>query len=286
MVNNIDEDRVYIIAITFVNFSMRLQPAISFVESTYSMLAFLAVIGIIASCFTLKGIALVITIIALLCVIAALFFLKLKMINFYLERCKYPYEFLAVLDQLKLLEDIKINWSPDGARNSNHLTKQFLDDNNLVTEIGKRKLNFPAMALSLIACLGCMIYLGYQDHFQGKSTVIAILTIFLGVNIYLLARGRKWSNDEEPLLIFNEKEISYEGNKIGWDRVDAWKVKDVGGDSQRYIIIKYNDASNVSQELTLPLHQLNVERIDCLLLLTHFKSKYGTVDKGETMAAN
>ena len=263
---------------------MRLKIAVSFVESTYGIIGFLALVSFIGSFFFLKGTILVITLVASLGVLVAIFFLKTKLINYYLKRCKYPHEFLSVLDQLELLEDLQINWSNDGVRNSNHLTNQFLEDNSLVTEIGKRKLSFPFI---IFMCFGSAIglaYFGNMDPFPGKAALIAILITCLAFGLYLAARGRKRSNDNEPILIFNEKALLFENENMEWNRIDSWRVKDGWGDSERYIIISYKDANNSGQELKIPLHNLNIDRIDCLLLLTHFKTKYGNDSPNQTIS--
>lgn len=262
---------------------MRLKFAISFVESTYSIIGFLALAGIIGSFFVLKGTTLVITIIALLAVLVAIFFLKLKLINFYLKRCKYPYEFLSVLDQLKLMEDLQITWSPDGAGNSNHLTKEFLDDNNLVTEIGKVKSNSFVLITLPFASLAALGYVGYMDAFPQKSVLMVLLALSLIFGFYVLARARNRSYDRQPVLIFNEKALVFEDRKIAWNQIDSWKVKDGRGESERYILIYFNEAGNALQEIKVPLHELNIDRIDCLLLLTHFKSKYGSGENSAEM---
>ena len=261
---------------------MRLKFAISFVESTYQIISLFALVGIVASFFVLKGAVLIITIIAVLIVFTLIFFLKLKMINFYLNRCKYPYEFLSVLEQLELMDDLEISWSREGARNSNHLTKQFLDDNNLVTEIGKRKIDSPFIIFMCFASVVAFVYFGYKDPFPGKSLLMVILIIWMALSFYFLARMNRRSNDTDPILIFNEKALFYEDQKIAWNKIDSWKVKDGPGESERYIVINYNDIRNVKEYIKVPLHNLNIDRIDALLLLTHFKTKYENADNRET----
>jgi hypothetical protein len=257
-----------------INTIMRLKIAISFIESTYQVLGFLALVCIAGSFFWLKGTALALTIIISLGVLIAVFFLKVKLINIYLRRCKYPNEFLSVLDQLKLMDDIQINWSNDGVRNSNDLTDQFLKDNNLATEIGKKKASIPFAITMVIFSTGGLVYFSQKDLNGGKELLMGLLTVSLLMSFYLLARGRKQQNDNEPILIFNRQGFFFDDIKIQWDKIRFWKYKDGHNDSKGYIVINYESANNSNEELNANLDDLNIDRIDFLLLLTHFKAKY------------
>jgi len=259
-----------------INTIMRLKIAISFIESTYQVLGFLALVCIAGSFFWLKGTALALTIIISLSVLIAIFFLKVKLINIYLKQCKYPNEFLSVLDQLKLMDDIQINWNNDGARNSSHLTVQFLEDNNLATEIGKRKTSIPFALTMVFFSVGALVYFGQKDLKEGKELLMGLLIVSLLMSFYLLARGRKQQNDNEPILIFNEKGFFLDDNKIQWDKIRFWEYKDGHNEGKGYVIINYESSNNNHEELKADLDNLNIDRIDFLLLLTHFKTKYGS----------
>jgi hypothetical protein len=139
----------------------------------------------------LKGTALALTIIISLSVLIAIFFLKVKLINIYLKRCKYPNEFLSVLDQLKLMDDIQINWNNDGARNSSHLTAQFLEDNNLATEIGKRKTSIPFALTMVFFSVGALVYFGQKGFKRGQGTVDGPLNSFTAHVVLFIGKGQK-----------------------------------------------------------------------------------------------
>jgi len=255
---------------------MRIKFVVSFIESTYSTLGFIAVVGIFGSFFFLKGIALIVTIISLLAVLTTIFFLKVRMINFYLKRCQYPNEFLSVLEQLDLMEDLDINWSKDGARNSDHLTEQFLTDNKLPTEIGKKKISVPFAIIMCIISVGLLVYFNQDNSIKNKPVAMLPALAVLAMSIYLFIRGKKQQNDNEPIVIFGDKAFLLEENKLPWEKINFWEYKKGENDSKGYVLISYQDANNMLQELKADLDLLNIDRIDFLLLMAHFKTRYGS----------
>jgi hypothetical protein len=253
---------------------MRIKFVVSFIESTYSILGFIAVVGIFASFFFVEGVALAITIISLLAVLVIIFFLKVRMINFYLKRCLYPNEFLSVLEHLDLMEDLEINWSNDGARNSSLLTQQFLDDNKLSTEIVKKKISIPYAIFMCIMSFGLIIYFSQDNSIKHQPIVMLAPVGLLAMSIFLLIRGKKQQNDNEPVLIFDDKAFMLGEDKITWEKINFWKYKQGSRDSKGYVLISFQDTNNNLQELKADLDLLNIDRIDFLLLMSHFKTKY------------
>jgi len=256
---------------------MRIKFIISFIESTYRIFGLIAVVGIFASFFFVEGVALAITIISFLAVLVIIFFLKVRMINFYLKRCRYPNEFLSVLEHLDLMEDLEINWSNEGARNSNLFTQQFLDDNKLPTEIGKKKISVPYAIFMCFTSIVLFIYFTQDNSIKNKNVVMLAPLALLGMSIFLLIRGKKQQNDNEPILIFGDKALMLDENKLPWEKINFWQYKEGNkDDSKGYVLISYQDANNVLKELKADLDMLNIDRIDFLLLMSHFKAKYGS----------
>jgi len=258
---------------------MKLKTAIHIIETSYGSFGFIALIGIGISFFTLKGGTLIITIALLLTLIIVAFFIKLNLINIYLKKCKYPFEFLSVLEQLELTKDIQINWSEDlinGPQRSQLLTQQFLDDNNLATEIGAKKINLPfALIMIGIAVIG-LIYFSQNISFKGKPIIFISLTILLISSIYLRVKEKKQLNDNEPILLFKDKGLLLNDTLYRWEKIKSWTHKNRGASehSEGEIIIIYESQNNESEKIKADLNKINIDRIDFMLLLTHFKAKY------------
>jgi len=232
-------------------------------------------VSIVGSFFFLKGAAIVWTIVISLGVLVAIFFLKVKLINIYLKQCKYPNEFLSVLGHLKLMDDIEINWSIEGASNSNYLTNQFLEDNNLATEIGKKKASIPVAITMIFISLGLLGYVSQTD-WNGKSLLMGLIIVTTIFWFYMLAKGQRQKNDHEPILIFSKKGFLLNEMNIKWDKIKTWEYKAGNSESKGFMIIYYQNLNNVDEELKVQLDDLNIDRIDFLLLMTHFKTKYGS----------
>jgi hypothetical protein len=231
-----------------------------------------------ASFFIFKDETLVLAITAGLALIIAGFFIKLNLINLYLKKCKYPYEFLSVLGQLELTKDLHINWSEDlinGPDKSRMMTSQFLEDNNLKTGIGEKKINLPfSLAFTILSVLG-LLYFSQQYSFQSKPVVFVSL-ILLGItNFFLWTKGRKQQNDIEPILIFSERGLIFNNQLYEWDKIKEWTVKGLGKNNKGEMRITFIDLANHDSKVIVDLNHLNIDRIDFMLLLTHYKARYG-----------
>lgn len=256
---------------------MRLKTAIYIIETSYGGLGLIALFGIGASFFILKGDTLVFTIILLLALLIVSFFVKLKLINLYLKRCKYPYEFLSVLEHLELTKDIQINWSEDlinGPQKSQLLTQQFLDDNNLVTEIGVKKIRVPFALIMIGISIVGLIYFSKQFSFQDKPIIFISSILLLITSIYLWAKGKKQQNDNEPILFFKDKGLLLNDTLYHWDKIKDWKHKGASENSSGEMVIIYKSVDDGDVKIKADLNKINIDRIDFMLLLTHFKAKY------------
>jgi hypothetical protein len=259
---------------------MRLTTIIKFIESSYGSLAFISLFGFGASFFLLKGEMLILTIILFLALMIVAFFVKLNLINLYLKKGKYSYEFLSVLEQLDLTRDIQINWGEDlmyGPNKSELLTKEFLEDNNLITEIGAKKINITftsIMSFILIALpiIG-IVYFNKKFTFQERPSIFILLGILLISSLYSLTKNKKRQNSEEVILAFKEKGLLLNGNLYNWISIKEWKHKVGSEHSSGEMQITHGSFEN--EKIKANLDEIDIDRIDFMLLLTHFKAKYG-----------
>lgn len=123
---------------------MKLKTAIYIVNSVTGFFIISGCLGIVLCIMTLRQVALVIGILVVAGLFIAARFFKIRLINYYLKTCKYPFEFLSVLEQLGLTRDLQINWSDhntSGIDKSPSDTEKFLADNTLITDIGKSAQN-------------------------------------------------------------------------------------------------------------------------------------------------
>ena len=256
---------------------MRLKIAISIVETSYLTLVSIALFGIVISFFSLKNEKLVVAIVLLLILFIAALFIKIKLINLYLKNGKYPFEFISVLERLGLTSDLQINWSEDlinGPKKDTLVTNEFLGDNNLATDFGVKKVNLPIAIIFLGVSVVGFIYFYQRYTFKNSPVLLGGFLLFIFVGIYSLIKRRESKNDNEPVLRFQEKGVLLNENLYGWDKIITWKYKEGGKGSVGKIITSYYGIDK-EEEIIIDLDAIRIDRIDCMLLLTHFKAKYG-----------
>jgi hypothetical protein len=261
-------------------YKMKLKTAITIIESSYITLAVTAMLGIAASFFLVKREYLIFTIVSLCALMIIAFLLKLNLIKLYLKKCKYPYEFLSVLEQLKLTNDIQINWGDliNGPEKSQLYTQQFLEDNNLSTEIGERKKNSIPLALMLIgSSLIGLIYLSQKVSLKDKPVIFISLGIFLISGIYLWSKSKKIENSDSPVLLFTSKGLTLDGITYHWDKIKTWVYEKGGENSKGQMGISYENAGGGYSLVYVDLDLVNIDKLDLMLLLTHFKAKYNVL---------
>jgi hypothetical protein len=207
--------------------------------------------------------------------ILAFFFRKL-IVNIYLKKSLYPGVFYSVLDKLGLTQKLDIYLSDEllsEIYKPHYSTDQFLKDNNLSAEIGSKKIQLPSIILLLIG-FGGLFYFGQKFRFQDNplALVMSIVTILIG--IYLLTQSKKQKHDE-PIAFFKSDVLELPNHKFSWKDIYDWNYQPGGKGSSEKIILNYYDSVQNTNEAVIKLSDFNIGKIDFLILLTHFKGKYG-----------
>lgn len=261
-----------------LSYSMRLKKIVQIIE--YSNMALLIGLFIVVFALVSKandGKFLVFEMLFAIPFILTFFFRKL-LINIYLKKTLYPGIFYSVLDKMGLTQNLDIELSEDLLNEiykPNYSTTQFLNDNNLKTEIGSKKIRLPFIGLSIgLAVLG-IYYFSQKFKFQDNPLAFLIPLLFIGTNIYLWAKGKKQQSDNEPIAFFKENGLELPNFKLDWKDIYDWNYQAGGKNESDKIIINYYDTDKNIQEAIANLSDINIDKIDFLLLITHFKGKYG-----------
>src|SRR5690606_27368509 len=120
-----------------------------------------------------------------------------------------------------------------------------------------------------------VLYLKQQFSFRDKPLLFVFVIIFGITNLYMYAKGKKHQNDIDPLLQFTEKGLIFKNNLYKWSGVIDWVVNGQNKNNDGYIKITYTDGHNNIGKVVADLNTLDIDHIDFMLLLTHFKAKYG-----------
>jgi hypothetical protein len=206
------------------------------------------------------------------------FFFRKFIINIYLKKSLYPGAFYSVLDKLGLTRNLEISLTDDLLNEMykpNYSTNKFLNDNNLKTEIGIKKIQLPFIVVSIGLGFVGLYYFGQKLKFEDKPIVFIMLLFFIAMNSYLWTKGKKQQNDTGPIAFFKDSSLELPNIELNWKNIYDWSYRAGGKNESSNIIINYYDADKNIQETVADLSQINIDKIDFLLLMTHFKGKYG-----------
>jgi hypothetical protein len=255
---------------------LRLKTAIQLIVYSNRLLIGGLILGAVAAFRHSEGVILFLEI-SFIAILGLAYFFRMVLINRYLKSCKYPAVFLGVLSRFNLSQDFDINWSDQAAAENfrpPYSTDEFLGDNKLSAEIGEKQTDIPFyMPFIFLAAGG---YALYQK--SSYSTSIAVICAVVFVLAMVL---KKQKNKPDPFSIINVRlRFTKEGlalpeGVIDWKDIFTWTLAPGSHDDPGGIVIEYYGAQREISTKSLYLPELGADKIDLLILLEHFKAKYG-----------
>lgn len=206
------------------------------------------------------------------------FLLRMVLINSFLKKSKYPGVFYSVLDKMHLTENLEITLTDDLLNEiykPSYTTQEFLEENNLKTEIGRSKLHFPIILLILAGSVFGLMYLGKTINIQDEPFSFILVIGLVIINIFFFFKEKKHQNDKHPIVRFEKTGLFVQDFLITWDTIFDWEYYQGGKDSNSLITIHYYNQNKMPAEYIMHIGELNSEKLEILILLTHFKAKYG-----------
>jgi len=206
------------------------------------------------------------------------FFFRKLVINRFLKSSKYPGVFYSVLDKMHLTENLEITLTDDLLNEiykPSYTTQEFLEENNLKTKIGRSKLHFPLILLVLAGSVFGLVYLGKTINIQEKPFSFISLLGLVILNIFFFFKEKKHQNDKEPLVRFEKTGLFVHDFQITWDTIYDWEYYQGSKDSNSRMTIHYYNQDKLPTEYIIHIGELNTDKLELLMLLTHFKAKYG-----------
>jgi len=206
------------------------------------------------------------------------FLFRKIMVAYYFKRTPYPGVFYSVLDKLGFMNALDINLTDEllsEMYNPAYSTEQFLKDNDLSAEIGKRKFDFPGTALIIILGIVGFVYFERQNDLKNKNLLLISCLAMILVGTYFWIKAKRDHSANEPIVRFTDSGLIITQTKIAWKDIYDWNYLPEGKHEPSYVIINYYDSSGSTSEERIALSELNSSRIEFYLLLTHFKAKYG-----------
>lgn len=210
-----------------------------------------------------------------------IFIFNKAFINLYLKKAKYPGVFYAVLEKLKLLKNIEPDITEEMLNEiykPSYPTREFIADNKLNTVIRQKiSKKEPLILASLGACLVYYLYYSKRLGFHNKTQVILIILAFVILPFYTWIKSRKIADDDLQEIQFTPADLIFPDIKISWPKIYDWEYKEGGRGGIQEITINYYDENNNTTEFKYLLQGFNIDKIDFLMLMCHFKGKYGPV---------
>jgi hypothetical protein len=257
---------------------MRLKRAIQIVEYTNLSLIVVLVAGVIF--FVVKSpdgkLIFLEMLIAIPFILAFLF--KKVLIKRFLRKSQYPGVFYSVLDKMRLTKDIDFDLPEtllDEVYKPPYSTERFVADNKLVTEIGPKRPEKVFNVMCLTLGTAWLIYSVQRFRFQDKPFLFAGSLFLIGLPIYLWSKTRTEPPAEgKPLVRFRSEGLYVNELRLNWKNIYDWNCV-AGKDGVQQVVINFYDEDRNIQETIANLPAINSDKIDFLILLTHFKGKYG-----------
>lgn len=206
------------------------------------------------------------------------FFLRKLLVKLYIRKIHYPGVFYSVLDKLGLIKNLEIYLSDELLNDMYkpmYSTNQFLRDNNLKSEIGTNKIKTPFLVIVFGVVIIVFYFLGERFKLNDNPIFEVAYFLFIAMNIYFWIKGKRQQNDDDPILFFKESGLGLPNFNLIWNDIYDWRYQQGGKSESPKIFIYYYNADKIQHELMVDLSNYNIDKIDFLLLLTHFKGKYG-----------
>jgi hypothetical protein len=206
------------------------------------------------------------------------FFLRKVIINTYLRKTKYPGVFYSVMDKIGLTRNLDIFLSDellDEIYKPGYTTNEFLNDNNLVTDIGPKKTTLSYPGILVLLGTGILVFAQLRAEPGNRTTLFIAGIGQVVIGIFLWTKIKKHVNDPHPVVKFEENGLYLDNRLISWRNIYDWNYQPGGDNDGAYVIINYYDEDRNIHETIVRLNTMDTDKIDFLLLLIHYKGKFG-----------
>jgi hypothetical protein len=254
---------------------MKTKTAIRIIDNLNTAGVFGLILLFLSFLVKLKGINVNIPLIIVSCLFISCFFIKNILINVFLKKVHYPGIVYTVLNKLndtamanieltdELLNDV---YKPD------YNKEQFLLDNNLRTDIGRSKFEFPITVFAFVFSVGLFVFVSSTTVFTEKPLYYLWCLILMIANTYYFFYEKKTYNDKTPIICFEDKGIHLQDQFLEWINIDDWKFVSNGKYSSAKVVLSYLDSYQQLNQTTITPEELNAGYIDILMLLAFYKA--------------
>jgi len=214
--------------------------------------------------------------------ISAILFLvyifKDKIIYTRIKHSKYKYLFWQVLEKIHLSENILMEQPTEAVMPQTEKQVQedtFIRENGLNTKIGTRRthdyLIWATVGVYLLGVYAANLMLSLNASDTALIAILGLMCISFG---YLFG-NYNFFRSGGIAMEFTPEALVVKDKILSWDKIIDWQYNRRDSTNNSSVTIFYYDTYLEVQSLRIELFQLNIRKIDLVLLLSHFKETYG-----------
>jgi len=206
------------------------------------------------------------------------FFFRKYIIIYFLKKTPYPGALYSVLDKMGFTRNLDINLSDpllDDIYKPGYQPDSFLTDNDLKTDIGKKRVSVVMIGILSVASLVAITFFIRLTTENNNPLLYMIPAGVFFAFIWLFPKVRSRQNDADPLISFTNGYLQIPGQQIKWADLYDWEYEPGGRQSPGTINLTYYDANKESRQAVLYLSQFDTDKIDMLMLLWFYKARFG-----------
>lgn len=260
---------------------MSIKNSIRFVEysSVFALCAFLLmVLGLVGSesshqmNFWLLGLS---------AILFLVYIFKNQIIAFRLQHSKYRNLFCKVIEKIHLAENISMNSNAkpyaamDSLEQRSGSMDDFIKENGLYTQVGKGRTQEGFVWTVIIVFMIVTLLVSKLFKFGADNTTLLIILGIMCITFGYLFGNYGVRKTKDISIEFTKESLNINDHKISWINVIDWQYNRRDSTNNSSISIFYFNSFLDIQSETIELFQVNIRKIDLVLLLTHFKEKYG-----------
>jgi len=198
------------------------------------------------------------------------FFIRRRLVNYFLRRTVFKFEFISLLEQLELPHNEYVSCNIEFLRTEPG-TREFISSNNLKTRIRQTSSKLYMALAGLIIGGATMLFLDLRKYKAELIYTAIVLTGIISLKVIYPATAK---NDPNPFLCFNETGLEVNKIEYPWHSIISWQ-HEPDDDRDGYVSVFYKKADDSEAQIKIDLSSTNASLTELTLLLTHFKKYYG-----------
>ncbi|HTN35611.1 MAG TPA: hypothetical protein VL053_00975 [Arachidicoccus sp.] len=215
-------------------------------------------------------------------VLFLIYLFKDKIIQFRVGRSKYRNLFWQVIEKIHLTENVVMEDTVQPGNQVTRLTGEtsegidnFIKENGLSTRVGKRRTQ--EFLIWTVIILFLLVIISVRQFFtmDGSNTTLLLILGIMCIAFGYIFGNFRFGNVKEISIEFTQKALVIKDKSISWNSVIDWQYNRRDVTNNASITIFYFNTFLDVESINIELFQLNIRKIDLVLLLSHFKEKYG-----------